>query len=135
MELEIPKKTRQVKILKYNSTVEVVFQGTNLVAGIDHPIHLHGHSFYVVGWGFGNYDKFKDPLTYNLVDPPLLNTVAVPRNGWITIRFKANNPGVWFLHCHFERHLTWGMETVFIVKNGKHHNATMLPPPPDMPPC
>ncbi|KAL7176071.1 hypothetical protein ACSBR2_029613 [Camellia fascicularis] len=135
MELEIPKKTIQVKILKYNSTVEVVFQGTNLVAGIDHPMHLHGHSFYVVGWGFGNHDKFKDPLTYNLVDPPLLNTVDVPRNGWITIRFKASNPGVWFLHCHFERHLTWGMETVFIVKNGKHHNATMLPPPPHMPPC
>ncbi|CAL5417700.1 unnamed protein product [Camellia sinensis] len=93
MELEIPKKTIQVKILKYNSTVEVVFQGTNLVAGIDHPMHLHGHSFYVVGWGFGNHDKFKDPLTYNLVDPPLLNTVDVPRNGWITIRFKASNPG------------------------------------------
>ncbi|CAL5348670.1 unnamed protein product [Camellia sinensis] len=93
MELEIPKKTIQVKILKYNSTVDVVFQGTNLVAGIDHPMHLHGHSFYVVGWGFGNHDKFKDPLTYNLVDPPLLNTVDVPRNGWITIRFKASNPG------------------------------------------
>ena len=43
--------------------------------------------------------------------------------------------GVWFMHCHVERHLTWGMETVFIVKNGKHPEAQMLPPPSDMPPC
>lgn len=79
--------------MEFNSTVELVFQGTNLVAGIDHPMHLHGYSFYVVGWGFGNFDKVNDPLRYNLVDPPLQNTIAVPRNGWSAIRFTANNPG------------------------------------------
>ncbi|CAK9184912.1 unnamed protein product [Ilex paraguariensis] len=125
----------KVKVLEYNSTVELVFQGTNLVAGIDHPMHLHGYSFYVVGWGFGNFDKMKDPLKYNLVDPPLQNTIAVPKNGWVAIRFKANNPGVWLMHCHLERHISWGMEMAFIVKNGKHPNAKILPPPPDMPPC
>ncbi|KAL2467973.1 Laccase-14 [Forsythia ovata] len=135
LELEIPKKGTQVKVLKYNSSVEMVLQGTNLVAGIDHPMHLHGFSFYVVGWGFGNFDEDKDPLNYNLVDPPLRNTIAVPINGWTAIRFKANNPGVWFMHCHFERHLTWGMDTVFIVRNGKHPEERLLPPPPDMPPC
>lgn len=80
-------------MLNYNSTVEIVMQGTNLVAGIDHPMHLHGHSFFVVGLGFGNFDKDKDPLKYNLIDPPLMNTVTVPRNGWAAIRFRANNPG------------------------------------------
>ena len=74
--------------------VEIVFQGTNLVAGTDHPMHLHGYSFYVVGWGFGNFDKNRDPLRYNLVDPPLQNTIAVPKNGWTAIRFKASNPGM-----------------------------------------
>jgi len=135
LELEIPRRGTEVKVLKYNSTVEMVLQGTNLVAGIDHPMHLHGYSFLVVGWGFGNYDPKKDPLKYNLVDPPLLNTFVVPKNGWIAIRFKAKNPGVWLMHCHLERHLTWGMEVVFIVKNGEGEAATMLPPPPDMPPC
>ncbi|KAL3845851.1 hypothetical protein ACJIZ3_003254 [Penstemon smallii] len=43
--------------------------------------------------------------------------------------------GVWFLHCHFERHVSWGMGMVFIVKNGNGPNATMLPPPSDMPQC
>nr|GMC62557.1 laccase-14-like [Ipomoea batatas] len=90
-------RTTEVRVLEYNETVELVFQGTNLVAGIDHPIHLHGYSFYVVGWGFGNFDKDKDPLNYNLVDPPLQNTIAVPKNAWTAIRFKANNPGKGFL--------------------------------------
>ncbi|RVW41417.1 putative laccase-9 [Vitis vinifera] len=125
----------EVRVLEYNSTVEIVFQGTNLVGGTTHPMHLHGHSFYVVGWGFGNFDENRDPLRYNLVDPPHQNTIYVPRNGWATIRFEASNPGVWFMHCHTERHLSWGMETAFIVKNGKHLEAQMLPPPSDMPPC
>ncbi|KAF5467676.1 hypothetical protein F2P56_011907 [Juglans regia] len=134
--LNTPKIGTEVKVLEYNSTVELVFQGTNLAnTGTDHPMHIHGYSFYVVGWGFGNFDKDKDPLEYNLVDPPLQNTIAVPKNGWATIRFKANNPGVWFMHCHLERHLSWGMDTAFIVKNGDYPEAQLISPPPDMPPC
>ncbi|CAI9763924.1 unnamed protein product [Fraxinus pennsylvanica] len=134
-DLWTPQNGTDVVVLRYNSTVELVFQGTNTVAGIDHPMHLHGYSFYVVGSGFGNFDKDKDPLNYNLVDPPLMETIAVPRNGWTAIRFKANNPGVWFMHCHFERHVSWGMGMVFIVRNGKSRDAKILPPPPDMPRC
>ncbi|KAM0018453.1 putative laccase [Helianthus debilis subsp. tardiflorus] len=130
-----PKRATKVKVIEYNTTVEVVFQGTALVAGLDHPMHLHGFNFYVVGWGFGNFDEKKDPLNYNLGDPPFRNTVLVPINGWAAIRFKAHNPGVWFLHCHIERHLTWGMETVFIVKNGKQTQESMMPPPVHMPRC
>ncbi|XP_019154857.1 PREDICTED: laccase-15-like [Ipomoea nil] len=128
-------RTTEVRVLEFNETVELVFQGTNLVAGIDHPMHLHGYSFYVVGWGFGNFDKDKDPLNYNLVDPPLHNTIAVPKNAWTAIRFKANNPGVWFMHCHLERHTSWGMEMAFIVKDGNGTNEKLMPPPPDMPIC
>ncbi|KAL6316016.1 hypothetical protein AAG906_015432 [Vitis piasezkii] len=125
----------EVRVLEYNSTVEIVLQGTAVLAETHHPMHLHGYSFYVVGWGFRNFDENRDPLHYNLVDPPLQNTISVPSKGWVAIRFKASNPGVWFFHCHVERHVTWGMETAFIVKNGKHPEAQMLPPPSDMPPC
>ncbi|XP_047939274.1 laccase-14-like [Salvia hispanica] len=124
-----------VRMLEYNTAVEVIFQGINFNGGVDHPMHLHGYSFYVVGSGLGNFNKSRDPPNYNLVDPPLMETIAVPKNGWIAIRFKANNPGVWYMHCHFERHLTWGMEMVFIVKDGKLPHEKMLPPPPDMPHC
>ncbi|GFZ09991.1 laccase/diphenol oxidase family protein [Actinidia rufa] len=90
--LQTPKRGLEVKVLEYDSDVELVLQGTSLVAGIEHPMHLHGYSFYVVGGGFGNFDEYKDPLSYNLVDPPLRNTIVVPKKGWIAVRFKANNP-------------------------------------------
>ncbi|KAM7514629.1 hypothetical protein LguiA_004212 [Lonicera macranthoides] len=135
VQFQISRNGTEVRELEFNSAVELVFQGTNVVAGIDHPMHLHGYSFYVVGWGLGNFDKVNDPLRYNLVDPPLQNTIAVPRNGWTAIRFIANNPGVWLLHCHLERHISWGMEMTFIVKNGKRPKDKILPRPRDMPPC
>ncbi|XP_057789425.1 laccase-14-like [Salvia miltiorrhiza] len=126
-----------VYMLDYNSEVEMVLQGTDygFGDGIDHPMHLHGHSFYVVGSGYGNFDPNTDPPNFNLIDPPIADTVSVPRNGWSAIRFKANNPGVWFMHCHFERHHSWGMKMAFIVKDGEAPNEKMLPPPPDMPRC
>lgn len=103
--LEATRRRTEVKILEYNSTVEIVFQGTNVAAGAsDHPMHLHGFSFYVIGTGLGNFDKDKDPLGYNLIDPPLQNTIAVPINGWSTIRFTADNPGMWQL---FYLHDLW----------------------------
>ncbi|KAG0453723.1 hypothetical protein HPP92_025027 [Vanilla planifolia] len=90
--LLFPRRATEVKVLEYNTSVEVVFQGTNLLAGENHPMHLHGFSFYVVGRGFGNFDNTTDPSTYNLVDPPFENTVGVPKNGWAAIRFVARNP-------------------------------------------
>ncbi|CAL1405559.1 unnamed protein product [Linum trigynum] len=130
-----PATGNKVRVLEYNASVELVFQGTNLLGGVDHPMHLHGTNFYVVGTGFGNFDRVNDPNGYNLVDPPFQNTIAVPRNGWVAVRFRATNPGVWFMHCHLERHASWGMDMTFIVKDGKGKNAKMLPPPPDMPRC
>ncbi|MED6174125.1 hypothetical protein PIB30_065885 [Stylosanthes scabra] len=99
----------EVLVLEYNASVEVVLQGTRVVVGDNHPVHFHGYSFYVVGWGFGNFDPKKDPDKYNLVDPPQETTVGVPKNGWVAIRFRADNPGVWFVHCHLERHASWRM--------------------------
>uniref|UniRef100_A0A0D6R761 Laccase n=1 Tax=Araucaria cunninghamii TaxID=56994 RepID=A0A0D6R761_ARACU len=125
----------KVKVLNYNATVQLVFQGTNIFVADNHPMHLHGYDFYVVGEGSGNYNPQTDPRTFNLVDPPQRNTVGVPVNGWAAIRFRADNPGTWFLHCHFDDHMTWGLKMVFIVKNGPGYWATLEPPPPDLPRC
>ncbi|KAF8377088.1 hypothetical protein HHK36_030461 [Tetracentron sinense] len=133
--LSTPTKATKVKVVDYNSVVEIVIQGTNLNSGENHPMHLHGFSFYLVGSGFGNFNNVSDPKGYNLVDPPEVNTVGVPKNGWSAIRFRADNPGVWFMHCHLERHSTWGMDTVFIVKNGPTQATSMKPKPGNMPPC
>ncbi|WVZ73657.1 hypothetical protein U9M48_021941 [Paspalum notatum var. saurae] len=125
----------KVKVVEYGTVLEVVLQDTAILGAESHPMHLHGFSFYTVGRGFGNFDQSKDPASYNLVDPPYQNTVSVPKGGWAAIRFRAANPGVWFMHCHFDRHAVWGMDTVFIVKNGKTPEAQMMPRPPNMPKC
>ncbi|GMP80122.1 hypothetical protein CsSME_00035350 [Camellia sinensis var. sinensis] len=131
-----PKRGTKVRVLKYNSSVEIVFQGTNVLNGAEnHPIHQHGYSFYVVGFGFGNFDNETDPAGFNLVDPPEMNTVGVPTNGWAAIRFKADNPGVWFMHCHLDRHMSWGMDTVLIVKNGTTRLTSMRRAPSHLNPC
>ncbi|GKC38587.1 laccase-11-like protein [Tanacetum coccineum] len=111
------KGTRLSKIA-FNSTVELVIQDTNLLSVESHPFHLHGFNFFVVGTGIGNFDPAKDPAKYNLVDPPERNTVGVPTGGWAAIRFRADNPGVWFFHCHLELHTGWGLKTAFVVEDG-----------------
>ncbi|GLT29824.1 hypothetical protein SLA2020_046660 [Shorea laevis] len=126
----------KVKVLEYGEQVEMVFQSANVLnASEDHPMHLHGHSFYMVGAGGGNFDFDEDPKTYNLVDPPYVNTATLPRDGWLAVRFYATNPGVWLWHCHLERHYSWGMSTVLIVKNGGTPETTMREPPLNMPVC
>ncbi|XP_022151553.1 laccase-4-like [Momordica charantia] len=121
--------------LKYNSTVELVLQDTGIIAPENHPVHLHGFNFFVVGKGIGNYDPKNDPKSFNLVDPVERNTVGVPSGGWTAIRFRADNPGVWFMHCHLEVHTTWGLKMAFLVENGKGPNQSILPPPKDLPKC
>ncbi|KAK4789985.1 hypothetical protein SAY86_017289 [Trapa natans] len=121
--------------LGYNSTVQIILQDTAMIAPESHPVHLHGFDFYAVGWGFGNFDPKKDPKKFNLVDPVKRNTIGVPTGGWAAIRFRADNPGVWFMHCHLEVHTTWGLKMAFVVDNGKGPDQSLVPPPADLPKC
>ncbi|KAK8563855.1 hypothetical protein V6N12_035991 [Hibiscus sabdariffa] len=121
--------------LAYNSTVQLVLQDTGIIAPENHPVHLHGFNFFAVGKGLGNYNPKTDPQTFNLIDPVERNTIGVPSGGWVAIRFRADNPGVWFMHCHLEVHTTWGLKMAFLVDNGKGPNQSLLPPPSDLPKC
>ncbi|KAL0422772.1 UNVERIFIED_CONTAM: Laccase-11 [Sesamum latifolium] len=94
-----------------------------------------GYNFFVVGSGIGNFDPKNDPAKFNLVDPPERNTVGVPTGGWTAIRFRADNPGVWFMHCHLEVHTGWRLKTAFVVEDGPDADHSVLPPPKDLPPC
>ncbi|XP_022993163.1 laccase-12-like [Cucurbita maxima] len=121
--------------LKYGSRVQVVLQDTSIVTPENHPIHLHGYDFYIIAEGFGNFNPKTDTKKFNLVDPPLRNTVAVPTNGWAVIRFVADNPGAWIMHCHLDVHITWGLAMVFLVDNGVGQLQSIEAPPPDLPIC
>jgi FtsP/CotA-like multicopper oxidase with cupredoxin domain len=74
--------------------------------GMDHPFHLHGHSFRVLG----------KPGGLNLTDPVLKDTINVPAKGEVVIQWLADNPGRWFFHCHIEWHLATGMARVLEIK-------------------
>ncbi|XP_071710820.1 laccase-12-like [Rutidosis leptorrhynchoides] len=130
-----PIRGTRVYKLKYGAKVQVVIQGTNIFTAENHPIHLHGYDFYVVAEGFGNFNPKTDTAKFNLVDPPLRNTVSLPVKGWAVIRFVADNPGTWIMHCHLDVHIGWGLAMVFVVDNGVGQLETLEQPPKDLPVC
>nr|GMD57538.1 laccase-12-like [Ipomoea batatas] len=130
-----PASGTKVYRLKYGARVQIVLQGTSIFTAENHPIHLHGYDFYILAEGFGNFNPQKDTAKFNLVNPPLRNTASVPVNGWTVIRFVADNPGVWIMHCHLDVHITWGLATAFIVENGVTELEALEAPPADYPIC
>ncbi|KAI4315951.1 hypothetical protein L6164_023974 [Bauhinia variegata] len=130
-----PSRGTKLYKLKYGSRVQIVLQDTSIVTTEDHPMHLHGYHFFVVGSGFGNFNPATDPAKFNLVDPPVRNTIGIPPGGWVAIRFLADNPGIWFMHCHIDSHLGWGLAMAFLVENGPSRSQSVIPPPADLPQC
>lgn len=47
-------------------------------------------------------------IKYELKNPLIKDTIIVPNRGYTIIRFLADNPGVWLLHCHIEFHSALG---------------------------
>ncbi|MEK6375946.1 MAG: copper oxidase [Acidobacteriota bacterium] len=61
-----------------------------------HPIHIHGHKFYVTGTDAGPIQ----PSAWIAE-----NTVNVPVGATRDIELIADNPGDWALHCHKTHHV------------------------------
>jgi hypothetical protein len=67
-----------------------------------HPLHLHGHDFYVLAQGKGIFIKGITPI--NLKNPPRRDTAIIPGNGYLVIAFYTDNPGyVNFTHSEINR--------------------------------
>ncbi|CAG8611147.1 33753_t:CDS:10, partial [Racocetra persica] len=69
--------------------------------------------------GISSAEKMPTLSKYNLIDPPLRDTLTVPANGWAVIRYIINNPGVWAFHCHIEWHVELGMVFQLIEQQDK----------------
>ncbi|KAH7429849.1 hypothetical protein KP509_09G068500 [Ceratopteris richardii] len=101
--------------LPFRHTIDIVLQNANTLTLRNseiNPWHLHGHDFWVVGQGLGKFDPEKDPKSYNLKNPPLRHTVPLFPYAWTTLRFKADNMGVWLLHSTVEPRFFMGMGIV-----------------------
>lgn len=64
-----------------------------------HPIHIHGHVFTVLS-------RNGRPLAGS---PVHQDAVLVKPNETWEVAFKADNPGIWMLHCHVLGHAYAGM--------------------------
>ncbi|KAK7465076.1 hypothetical protein BaRGS_00037734, partial [Batillaria attramentaria] len=67
------------------------------------------------------------PLPRKLINPPLKDTLMIPNHHYAIIRFRADNPGIWFFHCHIESHLMQGK--AFVLQDG---DVSDFPPLPDV---
>ncbi|KZV71498.1 multicopper oxidase [Peniophora sp. CONT] len=106
-----------------NKTIELQMPAFTL--GAPHPLHIHGHPFWVIE-SAGN-------STQNTVDPLLRDVVAISTGpddteSNVKIRFRTDNPGPWILHCHIDWHLTEGFAAVF-AEAVDDVQDTVSPPP------
>ena len=108
---------------KVGEVLEIVFQNTGSVATpgqIDsHPFHAHGTHYYNIGSGNGTYDVEANERRLNGTNPVQRDTTVLYQYeamttpgtaaGWRAWRLRADNPGVWMIHCHILQHMIMGM--------------------------
>jgi FtsP/CotA-like multicopper oxidase with cupredoxin domain len=96
---------------------DIIINNRDVDPPIDHPYHLHGMEFWIVGEGTGELtaEAYKN-LKLNTTNPIRRDTHVIPANSWSVLRIKADNPGVWFLHCHIDWHLSHGFAAVVVVQ-------------------
>ncbi|XP_055589939.1 uncharacterized protein LOC129742118 [Uranotaenia lowii] len=129
--------------VKLNEIVEIVLYDTAVCKqNFYHPFHLHGHRFTIVDMGQIPEKMLDRRLEYlkqrrrftrrpNSHNPPYKDTISIPNHGFVRTKFRANNPGFWLMHCHFEWHMADGMQLVLQVGEIDQ----MLKAPADFPRC
>lgn len=103
-----------------------------------HSVYLHGHDFAVIGTGLlkekgtgyltNDEVRRQDQQGYlnrNFDRPVIKDTVTISRGGYTIIRFIANNPGFWLLHCHIDSHSDPGMTILIKVNNKQNTKETI----------
>ncbi|XP_061171405.1 uncharacterized protein LOC133180951 [Saccostrea echinata] len=142
--------------LEFGKVYQFVLTNIGSGRGWSHPVHLHGHYFFVYKMGFGEYNQNTAKFVSETEDiecqrtnttnycnsakwrnetwnsyipgsktsyPPEKDTIIIPTGGYVVIRFKANNPGAWFFHCHIDLHNTNGMGMVLLESPSKYPRA------------
>lgn len=84
-----------------------------------HPIHLHGHDFFVISQQVTTYDAATATSTYNLNNPPRRDVALLPPGGYLVLAFETDNPGAWLAHCHIGWHTSQGFALQFLEMASK----------------
>lgn len=81
-------------VVRLGSRVRMRFM--NLSAMDHHPMHLHGHTFWITGTEGGRIPESAWIPSNNVI-------VGVGQSR--DVEFIANNPGDWMIHCHIPHHM------------------------------
>jgi FtsP/CotA-like multicopper oxidase with cupredoxin domain len=123
-----------------NSVVEMILIDEGVTYDANHMFHLHGHYFHVVGMDRVSRNVTREEimeldrlgkLRRRLTNSVRKDTVTVPDGGYTILRFYADNPGIWLMHCHIDFHAEVGM--IIILKVGDYDQ--MQPVPDGFPTC
>eukprot|EP01084_Bolivina_argentea_P142229 249859_1 len=113
-----------IKIEK-DKIYDVIFQNYPACNGVceTHSIHLHGHSFWVLGHFEGEWTGSQTQInalcTQNCPKRDTAFLIADDTRpelsgcGYTVVRFIANSPGVWPIHCHQSWHFLMGKVALF----------------------
>ncbi|CAF1329242.1 unnamed protein product, partial [Didymodactylos carnosus] len=85
-------------VIKKGQVIDIILQNLVGAGGVceSHPWHTHGHMFWEISlWTFFNNAYFQYVNSTNHNKPC----------GWKKIRLIADNPGLWFVHCHIVPHM------------------------------
>ncbi|XP_019251163.1 PREDICTED: monocopper oxidase-like protein SKU5 [Nicotiana attenuata] len=93
--------------------------------------HLDGFGFFVVGYGFGNWNP-ESRCMYNLFDPVVRSTVQVYPKGWTAVYVYLDNPGMWNLRSQNLKHWFSGQELYIRVYDSDPNPAKEHPPPKNL---
>lgn len=88
---------------------------------VAHPIHLHGHDFFVLAQGKGAYN---DTVKYNYNNPVRRDTAMLPAAGYLVLAFQTDNPGAWLMHCHIGWHAEQGFALQYIERQNEIPSVT-----------
>lgn len=80
--------------------------------GVNHPIHLHGHDFWILAQSTATFDGTSS--SFNTKNPPRRDVATLPGNGYLAIAFQLDNPGAWLVHCHIAWHASEGLSLEFV---------------------
>ncbi|CAG5132851.1 unnamed protein product [Candidula unifasciata] len=154
------------RTFQHNKVYQMILVNMGDGRGWAHPVHMHGHSFYVLKQGYPQYNRTTGKVINDNTDidcggnrngtesfcnaarwanaswggnnvpglhlesPPRKDTIMVPTGGYVVLRIRADNPGLWIIHCHVELHMMDGMA---LLLNESFSNQP--PPPTGFPRC
>lgn len=99
-----------------------VIQQDNTTPPIEHPIHLHGHDFYVLDHQANT--QWTGDISRLVMDNPIRrDTATLPVRGYIVLAFESDNPGTWLMHCHIPFHISAGLGVQFVERQDEIVNA------------